>query len=269
MPNSPQMVRQYTATENPARAPSTEPSGISTAPATIAPKKANRCSQPRIRGRVSGWSQSSSSKSSAVQVRSTCWPSSRTAATAGPRGASISAPSDCTRTCSRSSGRVLMDRGYGPVGPPAPAATCEFAVSPAGGPPPPPRGGAITAANRRWARATGLLDPNAGHRRGADRIASFLGWCDEAGVEVVTLFLLSTDNLSRPEPELTPLLRIIEGVVEDLSAPDRRWQLHPVGALGLLPPETVTVLKEAEESTRGRPGAMVNLAVGYGGGGGG
>ncbi len=125
--------------------------------------------------------------------------------------------------------------------------------------------GVIIDGNRRWARATGLLDPNAGHRRGAGRIASFLAWCDEAGVEVVTLFLLSTDNLSRPEPELTPLLRIIEGVVQDLSAPDRRWQLHPVGALGLLPAETVTVLKEAEEGTRGRPGAMVNLAVGYGG----
>jgi short-chain Z-isoprenyl diphosphate synthase len=125
--------------------------------------------------------------------------------------------------------------------------------------------GVIIDGNRRWARATGLLDPNAGHRRGAGRIASFLAWCDEAGVEVVTLFLLSTDNLGRPEPELTPLLRIIEGVAQDLSAPDRRWQLHPVGALGLLPPETVTVLKEAEETTRGRPGATVNLAVGYGG----
>src|SRR3712207_8457322 len=77
--------------------------------------------------------------------------------------------------------------------------------------------GVIVDGNRRWARAIGLEDPNAGHRRGADKIAGFLGWCDEAGVEVVTLFLLSTDNLSRPEPELLPLLRIIEGVAEDRS----------------------------------------------------
>jgi undecaprenyl diphosphate synthase len=125
--------------------------------------------------------------------------------------------------------------------------------------------GVIVDGNRRWARAIGLEDPNAGHRRGADRIAAFLGWCDEAGVEVVTLFLLSTDNLSRPEPELVPLLRIIEGVAEDLAAPDRRWQLHPVGALELLPAETVAILKQAEETTRDRPGATVNLAVGYGG----
>ena len=125
--------------------------------------------------------------------------------------------------------------------------------------------GVIVDGNRRWARAIGLEDPNAGHRRGADKIASFLGWCDEAGVEVVTLFLLSTDNLSRPEPELLPLLRIIEGVAEDLAAPDRRWQLRPVGALELLPAETVAVLKQAAEDTRDRPGATVNLAVGYGG----
>ncbi|SDN44280.1 isoprenyl transferase [Geodermatophilus sp. DSM 45219] len=125
--------------------------------------------------------------------------------------------------------------------------------------------GVIVDGNRRWARAIGLEDPNAGHRRGADKIADFLGWCDEAGVSVVTLFLLSTDNLSRPEPELVPLLRIIEGVAEDLAAPDRRWQLRPVGALELLPAETVAVLKQAEEATRDRPGASVNLAVGYGG----
>src|SRR3954469_17152408 len=125
--------------------------------------------------------------------------------------------------------------------------------------------GVIIDGSRRWARAIGLEDPNAGHRRGADKIADFLGWCDEAGVGVVTLFLLSTDNLSRAEPELVPLLRIIEDVVADLSAVHRRWHLRAMGALELLPAETVAVLKQAEELTRDRSGATVNLAVGYGG----
>src|SRR5919107_3595074 len=125
--------------------------------------------------------------------------------------------------------------------------------------------GVIIDGNRRWARSIGLEDVNDGHRRGADKIADFLGWCDEAGVGVVTLFLLSTDNLQRPEPELTPLLRIIEGVACELAEPGRNWTLRAVGALELLPAETVAVLKEAEEDTRDRPGASVNLAVGYGG----
>ena len=125
--------------------------------------------------------------------------------------------------------------------------------------------GVIIDGNRRWARSIGLEDVSEGHRRGADKIADFLTWCDETGVDVITLFLLSTDNLSRPEPELTPLLRIIEGVAEDLSRPGRRWRLQPVGALELLPGETVAVLKRAEEDTHDRGGAIVNLAVGYGG----
>jgi short-chain Z-isoprenyl diphosphate synthase len=125
--------------------------------------------------------------------------------------------------------------------------------------------GIIIDGNRRWAREIGLEDVTAGHRRGAEKIADFLSWCDEAGIDVVTLFLLSTDNLSRPESEVVPLLRIIEGVAEDLAVPGRRWQLHAVGALELLPAETVAVLKQAEEATHDRPGATVNLAVGYGG----
>jgi short-chain Z-isoprenyl diphosphate synthase len=125
--------------------------------------------------------------------------------------------------------------------------------------------GVLADGNRRWARASGLEDVNDGHRKGAATIVDFLGWCDEAGVEVVTIFLLSTDNLSRPEPELTPLLRIIEDVAADLSRPGRPWKVRAMGAPEVLPPETVAVLKQAEEDTRDRPGATVNLAVGYGG----
>ena len=125
--------------------------------------------------------------------------------------------------------------------------------------------GVILDGNRRWAKASGVGDINAGHRAGADKIAQVLGWCDEAGVEVVTLWLLSTDNLARPPAELEPLLGIIERVVEDLAGPRRRWQLRIVGALDLLPGDSARVLKEAAEGTAGRPGAMVNIAVGYGG----
>ena len=125
--------------------------------------------------------------------------------------------------------------------------------------------GVIMDGNRRWARSIGLEDVAHGHRRGADKIVDLLGWCDDAGVSVVTLFMLSTDNLNRPESELGALLRIIEDVAVDLSRPGRRWQVRAMGAPEVLPPETVVVLKQAEEDTRDRPGATVNLAVGYGG----
>jgi short-chain Z-isoprenyl diphosphate synthase len=123
--------------------------------------------------------------------------------------------------------------------------------------------GVILDGNRRWATAQGSSSA-AGHRAGAAKIVDFLGWCDEAGVEVVTLWLLSTDNLNRPPAELEALLGIIEDTVTGLVE-QRRWRLHPVGALDLLPAHTARLLKEAEESTSEVEGSLVNVAVGYGG----
>ncbi|MGH3321251.1 MAG: isoprenyl transferase [Streptosporangiaceae bacterium] len=123
--------------------------------------------------------------------------------------------------------------------------------------------GVVLDGNRRWARASGLEDVSKGHRRGADKISEFLSWCRELGVEVVTLWLLSTDNLNRPQAELHSLLHIIEDTVRNLA--ELGWHINPMGALDLLPADTGRVLKEAGEATAHAPGLIVNVAVGYGG----
>ncbi|PRH78027.1 isoprenyl transferase [Streptomyces solincola] len=123
--------------------------------------------------------------------------------------------------------------------------------------------GVILDGNRRWAKASGGT-PEQGHQAGASKIQELLGWCDETDVEVVTLWMLSTDNLNRPEAQLVPLLGIIEGAVRALAA-DGRWRVHHVGTMDLLPARTQKVLKEAEEATREHTGILVNVAVGYGG----
>ena len=123
--------------------------------------------------------------------------------------------------------------------------------------------GVILDGNRRWATMQGTGSEQ-GHRAGAAKIEEFLGWCEEANVEVVTLWLLSTDNLERPPAELEALLGIIAGTVTDLAA-TRRWRVHPVGALDLLPAHTAEALKEAESDTEDVQGLLVNVAVGYGG----
>jgi short-chain Z-isoprenyl diphosphate synthase len=123
--------------------------------------------------------------------------------------------------------------------------------------------GVMLDGNRRWAKAVGA-DTAHGHRAGAANIEPLLGWCEEIGVEVVTLWLLSTDNLNRPAAELEPLLGIIADAVETL-AEQRRWRLHPVGSLDLLPADIAERLKAAAESTQDVDGLLVNIAVGYGG----
>lgn len=126
--------------------------------------------------------------------------------------------------------------------------------------------GVMCDGNRRWAREMGFIDPNDGHRVGAERVKELLRWCDEAGIGHVTLWLLSTDNLNRPANQLDPLLQIIEDLATELAADGQPWRLRMVGALDVIPAHHAVALKAAEERTVSRTGgAQVNLAVGYGG----
>ena len=123
----------------------------------------------------------------------------------------------------------------------------------------------ILDGNRRWARQVGLESAAHGHRAGADKIREFLVWCDDIGIEVVTLYLLSTDNLSaRDTDELHALIEIIRELADDLSR-YRDWRVKHVGTTAGLPESLVRTLAEAEERGTGRTGLHVNLAVGYGG----
>ncbi|MGH2830348.1 MAG: polyprenyl diphosphate synthase, partial [Actinomycetota bacterium] len=124
--------------------------------------------------------------------------------------------------------------------------------------------GIILDGNRRWARAMGYADAAEGHRRGAAKIAELLDWCEEIGIGVVTLWLLSTENLRRDPDEVGALLEIIEETVRDLAA-DEQWRIRALGTLELLPDSTREVLREAEERAKAHTGRILNVAVGYGG----
>ena len=89
--------------------------------------------------------------------------------------------------------------------------------------------GLMLDGNRRWARSAGLATAQ-GHQAGADRIADLLGWCEDVGIERVTLWMLSTDNLRRDEREVADLLEIIAATVAKLAT-TRRWRLQLVGEL--------------------------------------
>ena len=123
--------------------------------------------------------------------------------------------------------------------------------------------GVMCDGNRRWARAFGG-EVAGGYVAGADKIEQFLGWCDQLQVKLVTLWLLSTDNLSRPAEEVEPLLHVIEGLVDELSSAGR-WRINPVGALDLLPAESTARLKAAADATHDVEGMTVNIAIAYGG----
>ena len=120
--------------------------------------------------------------------------------------------------------------------------------------------------NRRWARANAPGQPLVvGYQAGAAKLKEFVGWCDEVRIPIVTLWVLSTENLKRSKAdEVTPLLQVIRKLVLDLMAHDT-WRVQVVGDLTLLPDDVAQTLADAEELTAARTGIHVNVAVSYGG----
>lgn len=119
--------------------------------------------------------------------------------------------------------------------------------------------------NRRWARQLGYETAAHGHRAGAAKMKEFLRWCDDVGIRVVSLYLLSNDNLrKRDSRELSDLIEIIAELADELSH-ERDWRVKHVGRADALPADLARVLAEVDERTQDRSGMHVNLAVGYGG----
>jgi len=124
--------------------------------------------------------------------------------------------------------------------------------------------GVMVDGNRRWAKEQGF-DRALGHAAGAKRIVDFLGWCNDLGIEHVTLYLLSTDNLKgRNQDELRDLVDIITSLSEHLATLGR-WKLQIVGDMDSLPTEAAERLVRVEEATISNQGTHVNLAIAYGG----
>ncbi len=123
--------------------------------------------------------------------------------------------------------------------------------------------GVILDGNRRWAKSVGE-NVSFGHQKGADKVFELLDWCGKFDVKVVTLWMLSTDNLKRTSQELSGLFEIIVNTVERI-ANSRKWKIRIVGALELLPENVVNRLMKAQNDTDHITGIEVNIAVGYGG----
>jgi len=117
--------------------------------------------------------------------------------------------------------------------------------------------------NRRWARAKGFANPSVGHRYGAEHVDDLLGWCADLGIDHVTVFVCSRDNLQkRDSGEVAHLMRMVEEVI--VGRRRRDWQLHVAGRLDILPASTRDALRQAvlscPSSTR-----HLTVAIGYDG----
>jgi len=129
--------------------------------------------------------------------------------------------------------------------------------------------GLILDGNRRFAREMGFLDVVEGHRRGADKVEEVLNWCEDLGIPMVTIWILSTENLSRPADELNALLGLIERKLREAAVDPKihrkQVRIRAIGRLEMLPASMQEAIRLAEEATRDYVSFFLNVAVGYGG----
>jgi short-chain Z-isoprenyl diphosphate synthase len=129
--------------------------------------------------------------------------------------------------------------------------------------------GLILDGNRRYAKEMGFDDATMGHKEGAKKLDDVLKWCAEFGVKIVTIWVLSTDNIQRGKGEIDALLQVIKEKIEELSEnpiiKKYRFKIRTLGNLEILPEGLKEIIKKSEESTKDYEDHILNIAIGYGG----
>jgi short-chain Z-isoprenyl diphosphate synthase len=129
--------------------------------------------------------------------------------------------------------------------------------------------GIILDGNRRFAREHGYDDPRTAYQLGAEKLDEVLSWCIALGVNAVTLWVLSIENMQRSPAEVAAILAVVERKIATLSdAPSthhRRIRIKAAGRLDMLPPETMRVLQQATAKTAANDALTVTIAIAYGG----
>jgi tritrans,polycis-undecaprenyl-diphosphate synthase [geranylgeranyl-diphosphate specific] len=128
--------------------------------------------------------------------------------------------------------------------------------------------GIILDGNRRWAASQGLSQ-DLGHEEGANRAEELLDWCHELKIKTVTLYVLSTENLERPQGELGELFRLIEArlarLLTDARITKYRVRVRAIGQLDMLPQSVRDLLAAIERKTEAYDEHYLNIALAYGG----
>lgn len=80
---------------------------------------------------------------------------------------------------------------------------------------PPKHIAAIMDGNRRYGKKH-HDDPLKGHTDGGNALVNVVEWCMELGVQVLTVYAFSTENWSRPKPEIACLMEVFDAYADTI-----------------------------------------------------
>lgn len=110
------------------------------------------------------------------------------------------------------------------------------------------------------------LNRNAGHKQGLQTVENVIDWCVQANVDVVSLYVFSTENWKRPKKEVEGIFSLAKKYLnkfEDFC--QKGVKVVVSGSKNRLPSELVEKIENIQQATKHYNKITVNLCINYGG----
>lgn len=126
--------------------------------------------------------------------------------------------------------------------------------------------GVIMDGNGRWAKKR-LMPRSAGHRNGMDRMISLAEHAKDTGIKYLTVYALSTENLSRPKDELEGLFNLFRKyfVKNVKKLYEQNSAVKVIGDLSALPEDVAQLIEDGEKNSPENAQFTLIFAINYGG----
>ena len=123
----------------------------------------------------------------------------------------------------------------------------------------------ILDGNGRWAKAKGM-PRNYGHAQGSKNVERI---CEEAwrmGIKYLTVYAFSTENWSRPESEVTALMKLLRNYMKTClkTAAKNDMKIRVIGDIEPLDDDIKSRIRELESATVNNGGLNFTIALNYG-----
>ena len=124
----------------------------------------------------------------------------------------------------------------------------------------------IMDGNGRWAKSK-HLSRSIGHQRGVRSVRKIVKHCAKIGVNTLTLFAFSSENMKRSDEEIGILFKLFLTVLksETKKLKDNNIKLKIIGDLSVFTTEIQSLAEDAQEQLQGNNGLNLIIAANYGG----